>query len=227
MRSITARRPRIVIEHILEHGYVTTEELRDQYGYDHPPRAARDVREQGVPLETFRVTNSLGRSIGAYRFGNLHDFRTGRLGGRRPLPRQVKSDLMEQQEGKCAICSADFSSRELQVDHAVPYEVGGEPQNPTDQRNYMLLCGSCNRAKSWSCEHCVNWTTERNPEVCRICYWASPSNYSHIALRNVRRLDLIWTGDEVRDHGRLLSLSRRAQEDFPDFVKRALRNYSE
>lgn len=57
-RAVTAKRPRIVIEHILTHGYITTEELKEQYGYNHPPRAARDVREQGIPLETFRVTGS-------------------------------------------------------------------------------------------------------------------------------------------------------------------------
>ena len=54
-QAVTAKRPRTVIEHILAHGYVTTEELRDKYGYNHPPRAARDVREQGIPLETFPI----------------------------------------------------------------------------------------------------------------------------------------------------------------------------
>ena len=43
--QVTAKRPRTVIDHILKHGQVTTAELRDLYGYDHPPRAARDVRE--------------------------------------------------------------------------------------------------------------------------------------------------------------------------------------
>ena len=42
------------------------------YGYQHPPRAARDVRELGIPLVTFRIKSSDGRSIGAYKFGNVH-----------------------------------------------------------------------------------------------------------------------------------------------------------
>ncbi|HNU03736.1 MAG TPA: HNH endonuclease, partial [Anaerolineae bacterium] len=66
-RAVTAKRPRTVIDHILTHGHITTEELKELYGYNHPPRAARDVREQGIPLETFRVTGSDGRKIGAYR----------------------------------------------------------------------------------------------------------------------------------------------------------------
>ena len=44
LRAVTNLRPKRVIDHILEHGFVTTEELRIIYGYDHPPRAARDVR---------------------------------------------------------------------------------------------------------------------------------------------------------------------------------------
>ncbi len=63
--SVTARRPKTVIDHLLKHGHITTEELKTKYGYDHPPRAARDVRELGIQLETFRVTAANGRKIAA------------------------------------------------------------------------------------------------------------------------------------------------------------------
>ena len=46
LKAVTAKRAKTVIDHILKHGYITTEQLSDEYGYDHPPRAARDVREQ-------------------------------------------------------------------------------------------------------------------------------------------------------------------------------------
>jgi hypothetical protein len=62
-KSITAKRPRAIIDHILEYGFITTEEIKEQYGYNYPPRAARDVREQGIPLETFRVKGSDGKTI--------------------------------------------------------------------------------------------------------------------------------------------------------------------
>ena len=79
----------------------------------------------------------------------------------------------------------------------VPYEVG---EDLTDRKfeDYMLLCGSCNRAKSWSCEHCDNWKTAKKPPVCMQCYWGSPENYNHIAMEQVRRLDLQWDGDEIK-----------------------------
>ena len=48
LESVEAKRPRTVIDHILAHGYVTTEDLKERYGYNHPPRAARDVRELGI-----------------------------------------------------------------------------------------------------------------------------------------------------------------------------------
>ena len=70
LESVTAKRPKTVIQHILQHGYVTSEELKNTYGYNHPPRAVRDVREYGIPLVTYRVTGSDGRKIAAYKFGN-------------------------------------------------------------------------------------------------------------------------------------------------------------
>ena len=67
IKRVTNKRPLAVINHILRHGQVTTEELREQYGYDHPPRARMDVLEWGIPLETIRVPNRNGtKKIAAY-----------------------------------------------------------------------------------------------------------------------------------------------------------------
>ena len=60
--SIDAKRARTVIDHILEYGIITNEELNDLYGYDHPPRAIRDVRENGIPLITHSVTSPKNRA---------------------------------------------------------------------------------------------------------------------------------------------------------------------
>ncbi|MDD9824671.1 MAG: HNH endonuclease, partial [Gammaproteobacteria bacterium] len=35
LKSIKAKRPKTVIEHILKYGQITTEELKDIYGYNH------------------------------------------------------------------------------------------------------------------------------------------------------------------------------------------------
>ena len=224
LRAVSNLRPRRVIEHILEHGFVTTEELRTIYGYDHPPRAARDVREEGIPLDTFRVRNSQGRSIGAYRFSDPSGVQGGRLGGRRTFPRAFKNSLLESSTSRCQVCFQSYEGRYLQIDHRIPYEVSGEPPERVLEE-YMLLCGSCNRAKSWSCEHCPNWTEEKDPDLCHSCYWGNPDSYQHIALRAIRRLDIVWTEDEVE---RYEALRRRAEElgrELPEFVKAILRNY--
>jgi len=82
LRGVSAKRPKTVIDHILKHGQITTEELRNVYGYNHPPRAIRDVREHGIPLEMFRVTGSDGRVIAAYKFGDPSKIRATQLSGR-------------------------------------------------------------------------------------------------------------------------------------------------
>jgi hypothetical protein len=90
-KAVTAKRAKTVIDHILKHGHITTEELHSLTGYDHPPRAARDVREQGIPLKTFRVAGSQGKSIGAYRFADPCKIRTGTLSGRKVFSKELRS----------------------------------------------------------------------------------------------------------------------------------------
>ena len=225
LERITNKRARIVIEHILEHGSITTEQLEKQYGYNHPPRAARDVREAGIPLETFRVKDSTGRTIAAYRFGDSSKIRSGRLAGRRTFPKRFKDTLCTQSCGKCAICSGAFEQRYLQVDHCVPYEVAGDAQEDLNAEDFMLVCGSCNRAKSWSCEHCANWQSGKSSQVCLKCYWANPEGYVHIALREVRRMDILWNEDEIQVYENLKSLALQNQIPIPEYVKRVVAQY--
>ena len=215
-RSVTAKRPRTVIDHILQHGFVTTEDLKTKYGYNHPPRAARDVREHGTALETFRVKGSDGRTIGAYRFADPDKNKFRRLRGRTGLSKQIKDALINKYGCRCFIYLEDMDEHDLQIDHRVPYEVGGDTDNSDD---FMLLSASANRAKSWSCEHCENWQALHRREICLSCYWDYPENYEHIAMRQVRRIDLIWQGDEVRSYDRLKADAREAHQSVPAFVK--------
>jgi hypothetical protein len=225
LKNISNKRARIVIEHILKNGFVTTEELEKQYGYNHPPRAARDVREMGIPLETFRVKDSDGRSVAAYRFGNLENIREGKLEGRQVFPKQFRDELYAQSGGKCGICNGTFEQRYLQVDHRVPYGVAGDTQDELRIEDFMLVCGSCNRAKSWSCEHCANWQIEKSPQVCLKCYWANPENHIHVALREVRRTDILWDEDEVELYERLKTSAGQNRFPIPEYVKRVIERH--
>lgn len=227
LKGISNKRARIVIEHVLKHGFITTEELEKKYGYNHPPRAARDVREAGIPLETFRVKDTEGRTIAAYRFGDLTQVRKGRLQGRQTFPKQFKDALYERQNGKCAVCAGKFESRYTQVDHRIPYEVAGDTQEELNPEPFMLVCGSCNRAKSWSCEHCENGLKEKSPSVCLKCYWANPENYVHIALREIRRADIVWDEGEVQVYEKLKQQAEQNSSPLPEFVKKIVKKFVE
>ena len=197
--KVTAKRPRVVIDHILEHGYITTEELQIQYGYDHPPRAARDVRENGIPLETFKMRSErTERIIGAYRFADPNKIRRGRIGGRRAFSKVFRDALIARFDSRDGITGEHMEARYLQIDHRVPYEVAGENAYEEDNyEEYMLLDASSQRAKSWSCEHCYNWQEGQEVAVCRSCFWAYPESYTHVAGEEVRRVYVEWRGAEV------------------------------
>lgn len=225
-KKVTAKRPRTVIEHILKNGFITTQDLKDKYGYNHPPRAVRDVKEQGIPIEKFSVKGTDGRTIAAYKFGDPSKARFSKLKGRTAFSKDLKKKLIEKEGCRCAIYLEEFSERELQIDHRIPFEVAGDqPKENETPEDYMLLSGSANRAKSWSCEHCLNWRELKKIKICRNCYWAFPDNYDHVAMRAVRRMDILWSGEEVKDYDKLKARTQTLQRKMPDFVKEILRKH--
>ena len=207
LHSVTAKRPRTVIDHILKYGFITSQELKDLYGYNHPPRAVRDVREYGIPLQTYRVEGTDGRKIAAYKFGNLADAKSklSKQSGRTVLSKALKQALIDKYGAKCFIYLESMDAAALQVDHRIPYEIGGK-HDVSDIDAFMLLSPSANRAKSWACEHCSNWT-QKQPEFCSRCFWARPENYEHIAGRIEKVVSIVFTEQEIEDYKKLLTIA--------------------
>jgi Helix-turn-helix domain len=211
-----------VIDHLLKNGQITTEELKNTYGYNHPPRAVRDVKEQGIPIERITVTDSDGRKIAAYRFAEPAKVKVKKSDGRTGLSKQIKDALMAKYGCRCFIYLEEMPEASLQVDHRVPYEVAGESETMSSDE-FMLLCASANRAKSWSCEHCENWKNLKQREICLTCYWAYPENHTHIAMEELRRLDLIWQGASTAQYEQLKADAAQTGLATSDFVKEVLR----
>lgn len=224
-KKVKGRRARIVIDHIIKHGFITTEDLQNTYRYNHPPRAIGDVRDAGIPIETYSVTSQDGRTIAAYRFGDPSKLVGDVLGGRRNFPKSLKRDLVEQNDGVCAITGVRFESRYLQIDHRIPFRVAGDHYaGRADPADYMLLSSAAQRQKSWSCEHCDNFKKILNPDICRVCYWASPQDYEHVAMTNARRVEVVWSGEAgVADYERASAMADAEGMTMQDFIKRVLK----
>src|SRR5699024_710289 len=101
--------------------------------------------------------------------------------------RNLKEKIAEENGYCCEIDQTSFELRYLQIDHRMPYEVSGDPE----ELIWKIIC------------HFVLHTTElgyvvvnipiigsiKDPNICKTCYWASPSNYSHIAMEGVKRVE--------------------------------------
>ena len=223
LNSVEAKRPRTVIQHILEHGYITSQELKDTYGYNHPPRAVRDVREYGIPLVTYRTEGTDGRKIAAYKFGDPGEVKNflAKIAGRTVLSKVLKRALIGQYGARCFIYYEKLDENLLQVDHRIPYEIGGE-QDGSDLEAYMLLCPSANRAKSWTCEHCVNWD-KKDVAFCIKCFWSSPESYDHVAGKYQKIVSIIFTGNEIEDYKKLIEIT--GVEGTQDTIKKLIHDY--
>ena len=209
---VSNKRARFVLDKIAQNGKVTTRELQEA-GYDHPPRAARDAVELGFALKRIQAKRQDGQVIAAYTFAEeeLDPNKTGRV----VIAKKVRDALILAKGKKCNICGAVHS---LQLDHRIPYEVAGESQRD-EADPYQVLDSSCNRKKSWSCAHCLNWTNTKDFETCRACYWANPESYTHVAMVPERRVDLVWSGGEVQAFERLETEARRLGRSVPDLIK--------
>lgn len=225
LNSITDKRPSTVIQHIIQHGFITTEELTNRYGYEHAPRAARDVRERGVNLETYRVKSSDGRSIAAYKFGSpvFVDNKVSKIAGRTTLSQALKKALIDKYGAICFVYLQPMEERLLQIDHRIPYEIGGDQSDNIDC--YMLLSPSANRAKSWTCEHCPNWSV-KDIKLCKKCFWAHPENYTHIAGKEERQIIITFTDNEIDDFNQLISLvgTRQAENKIKELISEFIKN---
>lgn len=222
LNSIKDKRPSIVIKHIIKHGFITTEELANDYGYEHAPRAARDVRERGVNLVTYRVKSSDGRNIAAYKFGEpvFMDNKVSKVAGRTALSSALKKALVDKYGAVCFVYLQPMEEKLLQVDHRIPYEIGGEQEDKIDC--YMLLSPSANRAKSWTCEHCPNWV-KKDVTFCSSCFWTHPENYTHIAGKEERQIIITFTDNEIEDYNKLISLVGHEQAE--SIIKKLISDY--
>ena len=222
LKSVKGKRPKTVIDLLLEKGEVTTEDIAAA-GYEHAPRAIRDVRELGIPIITRRTTGTNGRSIAVYSFGNPDDVQNtvSKSKGRTAALDKLKHELIAENGPVCAIYLETMPERELQVDHRIPYEIGGEQE--TDGIDaFMLLSPSANRKKSWECEHCENWA-KKDTEMCSTCYWAHPECYEHIAGRQERIVVTRFSGDDAKKYDKIVK--ETGEKGAREYLKNAVRKY--
>lgn len=126
---------------------MTIFEAVQQTYYD---RRIRELRESGWQIETHPSKKK-------YRLISREKL----VGNKRTYPsRRQKSVVSERDNHTCQICKT--SDENLQFDHKVPRERGGQ----TEVENLQLLCSPCNVEKRGACRHC----TLENCDGCPYAY---------------------------------------------------------
>lgn len=217
--NVCSNRAAFVINHILEHGQITSEDLK-KAGYIHGARAVGDVRDNGLPLITSRTKTLDNRTIAVYTFGDVRDINIKKYGGRINFPKTLKAQLISKYGNNCCISKIKLTESELQIDHRIPFYIAGEHNDFNDLESFMLLSRSMQRAKSWDCENCHN----KNPEICKTCYWAYPDNYLHVALNQIRDLRIVWNFNEINSYEALKKAAIGQSLSIQDYVKNIIKH---
>ncbi len=216
------KRPRTMLELLMKKGEVSTYEL-GELGYDQAPRVAQDLKERGVRL---RVKNGrhpiTGSRMAIYSLADDGEETPGSFTGRVAIPKAFREEILVHFKSRCNVCNTEYNGRSLQVDHRVPFLVGGE-SNEFDVRNFQALCNSHQRAKSWECEHCEN-RERRDVTICSTCYWAIPDGpFTHVAMREERRLDLTFVASEIKEYKNLEKAAKGLGRPISDVAKAAIK----
>lgn len=226
LQSVSGKRARFVIDKIMETGSCSTEDLKNA-GYEHAPRAKRDVVEAGIPIIKENGTDASGRRMAVYKFGDYEEYKQGnsiaKTRGRNNLTDKLKQALINESGNKCALYGEEYDETLLQTDHRVPFEIGGDPVDMMDTSHFMLLSPSANRAKSWACEHCANWTV-KDIEHCKKCYYANPQKYDHIAGREERRVDVVFRNEDIAIYNEIKESAEREGITIQEAFKKYFRN---
>jgi len=221
---VASKRAKYVLDKLLSQGFITSQQLRDE-GYIHGARAIGDVRDNGIPLVTLDAKSEDGRSIARYELGPVSEIKRNKLGGRKAFPTSLKKVLVDRDGPYCAISEQELPIDQLQVDHRIPFYITGDISTARNPADFMLLSRSMQRSKSWACENCNNLKKVFDIRICSTCYWAFPNAYDHIAMKEERRVDVVFTNGEVRIIDKLRDAARSDGVSIQAIIKNILAQF--
>ena len=95
------------------------------------------------PSLSWGVLRLLKTPDGGIRFGGLSMIFSDEPRRRKPIPKSIRDDLYEQQDGKCMYCGRKLDKENVNVDHKTPVKRGGSD----NRKNLQILCRRCNTRK--------------------------------------------------------------------------------
>lgn len=100
----------------------------------------RDKAADALRIKKLIIDSNVQRKIGIIPYllsGDEHHL------GLRAFPDDIKLEVYEQQNHRCAVCNKEFDISQMEGDHITPWAEGGK----TVRENCQMLCKECNRRK--------------------------------------------------------------------------------
>lgn len=215
--KVTKKRAKLVLETILARGFITTEQIREEIKQKHPPRAAQDVKDLGIPLRNYEFSMPDGTRNSYYTFDLDLPLDERRIGGRSALTKKLRAEMLAHYGRIHAFTGEPLPDSLLQVDHRVPFAVAGEV-DALRVADFMFLDPTYQRRKSTACEGCSNFK-KKELTVCQSCFWAYPNKYTHVAGDDLRRIDVTWQGHEVQIYNALVKAAAEKEQSPQSYLK--------
>jgi hypothetical protein len=146
----------------------------------------RAPKAWGFRFTSRRVIDPRGRSVDLFEMAP-EQFNS-RVKGRRQLPVLEERALFERHAYRCNWCRMAFSKDGLSPDHRLPHHLFGEADYGARGLDALqALCVTHNNEKNSACRRCRNFKLDAaaDASVCMTCQWASPENFTHVAMQPV------------------------------------------
>ena len=222
VKKETARGAKLLAA-LIEKGEMTTKELEES-GYGHPPRVRMDLQDIGIEIGTHYDTPNpqSGNRMGTYYLISPTPGEITKK--RRPPPKSFKKKLVTKHKNLCAITQYVFPENELQMDHRIPFLVGGDPDS-YKLDDWMPLSGSAQMLKKKACDDCEN-SSAKDVKICGTCYWAFPESYTHVATIPQIVATMVFRGDdEVKLFEKISDIAKNNNRSDNEIIKSILNQW--
>lgn len=195
---------------------------------DQGARTIKDLQERGIPImHMTRVKVPQSKNpVARYTYGDPKDIKPDWSHGRRMTPVGLKNRLIRANGAHCAYCGCELSPAQLQIDHKLPVKYFGElsetERNNLD--NYQLLCAGCNRLKARAIDEGCAQTCYKTDDmkVIKSCYWYDPVYCTHVCMKPIKPVRLIWEGSKEQEElNKLTVLANKQGKSVQEVIKQA------
>lgn len=211
---------------LMEKGVITKYDFEETHvPVSQAPRAIRDLKDHGIPIETLRKISvpQAKTKVNRYTLGSIDNINTSMRYGRMYDPTGMKEKLAKLHGDVCVFCGKKLTAKDRELDHKLPVNIFGDlsPVERLNPDNYQLVCRGCNRLKREATSHGAFDDQREGMDIVKQNYWYDPVQYrknrdDRLYAHNV----IVWnTSKDIQAYKQISQYAKDSSKSFQEALK--------